>query len=478
MQSHDFSRSYECPVTNEAVPEDFFEFESLYLLNIGFSRHGKTVFLSALTLILEQISTVWRRVTLDCLDEYTRRAVYTMRYLDRRNQQPNLTQAGTPRPLFMRINNLPKLGTRNLVLYDVGGELFTNPESLDEFIPVLSAVNTCWFFISLEDLYTGENVNTLGDLFAAYRKAMNQLGAPLEDRDLIVVYTKADEVTFHDAIDHYIQDDPLRDLTNHLAEQLPTPADFDWDVYIDAMQAQSHALRDYTMNKLRGGSAFIDRAEDAGMRLQFSAVSALGAGVDEHTHEMTQNAQRYRVLDPFLGAVLAEIRREEAHEPDSRKSSTPATSPARALPLTLVFDASAGSRSLFTSGLPEKLAASLGGARGAVQTYFLGQSKIAARAGQPPPQQPPKTSRSRLIGPVFDALAKEAGGDTLPPVVVVAGGPILDLNDYRGTAWAERALFVVPEANGGDDWDEFAYTDAADLNALVMAIRRKYGLKR
>lgn len=457
MQQHDFSRSYECPETGEIIPDDYFDAEPIFLLTVGFSRHGKTVYVSALTLMLEEISTVWRRVTIDYLDEYTLQAVRTMRYLDRQAEQPNPSPAAKPRPLLMRINNLPKVGTRNLVIYDVGGELFAKPEELHAYIPALSQVKTCWFFISLRDLYSDQNINTLGDLFAAYAKSMQRLNAPLSGHKLIAVYTKADEITFDIDIDKYVLEDPLRDLTNRAALELPSPSAFEWDKYIGNMTEQSRILRSYTERKLRGGAAFIDRAEDAGMEVRFCAISALGAATNDKG-QMQQQVSRYRVIDPFLWSVLLNI------------GDGPPPPPTRSM--ALILDASAGGSIFFDDNLPTSLVAQLGGANSGIQTYYLGQSGVAVRPGQAQPTHPPKVNRALLIGPVFEAVLKQHKGE-MPATVVISHKEILDLSDYQNSAWLDHVLLVIPEQMDGD-WDQFIYQGASDLSALALAIKRKF----
>lgn len=84
LRKHDYAKSRFCPNVKSCInPEQSEEIPDLYisqhsqvpplwLLTVGFSRHGKTCYIAALTLMLENLYRVWPDATWFPLDDYTR----------------------------------------------------------------------------------------------------------------------------------------------------------------------------------------------------------------------------------------------------------------------------------------------------------------------------------------------------------------------------------------------------------------------
>jgi hypothetical protein len=455
LKRHDFSKSLECPENpGSFIPEEFLEDEPLWLVTVGFSKHGKTVYLTALTLLLEEINAVWRGVQRKYLNEYTRVEVRKMRQQAIDGVQPPATDRVKPQPMLIRMRNLPMVGTRNLVIYDVAGELFNRPDELYDYVAALTYVETIWFFVSLKDMQSSDNLNRLDDLFDSYTSAMKRLGAPLDKRSMIVVYTKGDAVNFPPDLNDYLNDDPLRELTNRAAEQFPTPDDFNWDDYSAALQATSKRLSNYTRQRVRGGADFIHAAEVDGMRVEFALVSALGTS--PHGTQMMEQATRFRVIDPFIWSLLLQNQGVSAPSDNEPRRS-----------ITLILDAAPNSGVVYDLELPSRLGDALSQHRIEVQTYYLGQSSVAAHLGQPPPERPPKAPRRPLVGAIFESLVGKPA-----PVIIVTHHIPLDLNDFRSPAWQARTLLVTFEPQELDDWEQFNYETESDFQPLVNMIKR------
>lgn len=459
FKKHNLSpSSLECPDKGYKIPEEFLENEPLWLVTVGFTRHGKTVFLTALTLALQEIGAVWDGVTFDYLDIETKTAVHIMRYdamVDIKMPDANAPEK-LDRPLLMlKLGSLPGIGTRNAVIYDVAGEIFNRDDEIHEYVPALKHVRTIWFFISLTDLYAQTTIDTMADLFGAYRRGMRKLGAELKGRTMIVVYTKADTRNFSPPIDAYLRDDPLSELTNRNADRLPTTDDFDWTTYTDGLKAMSQELRVYTERQLRGGRQFISNAESEGMRVEFCLTSALGTNPDPKTNKMREDATRYRVLDPFIWAVLVEKEEEGKNGKDPNQVKRR---------VTLVIESSSSSE-IYEANLPVQLGQLLEADDIEVQTYYLGQSKLVTRWGQTPPEVPARYPRPQLIGPILEQLPVSAG-----KVVILANKLPYDLNDFRTTEWKERTLIVTSEELD-TDWEQFTYRNPNDLPPLLTTIK-------
>ncbi|MDW8300070.1 MAG: hypothetical protein RML95_12125 [Anaerolineae bacterium] len=456
-KQHDFSRfPFSCPETGREVPMTFIrEYRStppLWLVSVGFSGHGKTVYQSALTLMLEQISAVWEGVYNRYLDPETNRIVREWRHQALTGEQPRPNPAQQlPPPILMSVYNIPTYGSRCVVMYDISGEVF---ESLDlvnsdpNFIAVLRHVDTVWFLISLKDLLSFDNqqggMHTMQDLFNAYMTGMEQLGARMQGRNLIVVYTKADAVFFPPEVRAYLAEDELRDLTNP-ASELILPTAWDMNAYVARMEHISELLLQYTRKNIRGGAAFINIARSHGMNLKFCVTSALGRSPDGETHVMREAATRYRVLDPFIWAL--HLQREK-----------PTGSYA------LVLDAGQGADPAYQHNLPRKLF-ELIHEHGDVTTYFMGEAKPTSLAGQQPPERPPRTARPRLIGPIVDRLAPDT------TVVILASGRTRDLADFRQSARRHKLLLVVFDEDDTTEWEhKFIYRTPEDVETLIEVI--------
>ncbi len=458
LKRHDFSTTLICPETDYKIPKEFLEHESLWLVTVGFSGHGKTVYLTALTLALQEIGAVLEDVTMDYLDAETKDEVRRMRYDVMEGDMPPPTpREELNRPLLMlKLAKLPGIGTRNVVIFDVAGELFTRFDEIHKYIAALKHVKTIWFFISLTDLYNPKSLDTMADLFGTYRKGMDRLDASLKGRNMIVVYTKADTRNFGPEIDVYLQNDPLAELTNRNAERLPTTDDFDWKTYAEDIKNISQKLRVYTETQLRGGRQFISSAKNEGMRVEFCVTSALGTNPDRDTNKMLEDSTRFRVVDPFIWTVLLESEIGSVRGAETTKGH-----------VTLILDSSTESGKIYEEKLPVQLGTMLTSFDFEVRSFYLGQSKIVTHWGQTPPDSPARHStRPRLAGAIFDQLS--AGTDK---VVIMTSRLPDDLNDYRTTLWKERTLLV--SMNELDtDWEQFTYRNSSDLQPLVNLIKR------
>src|SRR5690606_23658472 len=75
---------------------------------------------------------------------------------------------------------------------------------------------------------------------------------------------------------------------------------FDMDDYLAKMENISEKLEEYTAN-LAGGSAFLNLAEDYGLKVYFTITSALGT--DAQDGQAITDFTSYRMLDPLLWAL-------------------------------------------------------------------------------------------------------------------------------------------------------------------------------
>jgi hypothetical protein len=444
LKPHDFSVSHGCTTyPNEVIPDEYISeydrVQPLWLLTVGFKQHGKTTYLAALTLVLENMSNEWEGMYDNPLDQETTGAIQKMRRDAMKGDVPKETKQEVPRPILLGLYGLPETGSRCLVMYDVAGEIFDSISEVQERLAAIKLVSTTWFLISLRDLESDEKGRAITDLFNVYRSGMRKLQADLKGRTLIVIYTKADQVAFTPEIEEYLVSDPYQGLT--LPDAQPSESsEFSLQAYGDRMKEISGKLEDYTRKRVKKGAAFISMVRAEGMNLYFSAVSALGQSPDSSASRLREKARRYRVLDPFLWALTLQMS---------------ATSRA----IGLVVDGSSKSDGIYdlVPQVWERLSN-----HGDVTSYYLGGSQPKSQPGQHPPTQPPYPHRKRLIGPILEQAAPETR------MLVLAAGPVADLADFINSPWRDRLVLVLTEDDQHMNWPHtFIYRKGDDTISLV-----------
>ncbi len=447
LKPHDFTASLICPDYKAETPavyvKEYNRVPPLWLVTIGFSRHGKSCYLNALTRLLEEISRVWSGVYYRPLDQYTFQTIQQIRRDAQSGAKPIKTPLGeVTRPMLLSVYDLPRAGSRCLVMYDVPGEVYDSLTDLKDYVASIKQVTTTWFLVSLSDLEIGHEGKNITDLFSVYLSGMERMRADLRGRNLIVVYTKGDKfVPREREIRSYLMDDPLRGLLSPDTGEGSTPQ-VNLAEYLESMRSMSDQLEEYTRQRVKGGAAFINMVKANGMNLVFSVVSALGQDPDASAQSMELTPVPMRVIDPFLWAITLE---------SASASSV----------LGLALDAAPGSDAVFGSATPSRLAEALSGF-GELTTYYLGQAKPAGLPGQEPPSVPPRTARPRLVGPILERATPGTR------VLIVTTGPVLDLADFRKSEWRDRLLLVSLADESVQDWPN-ATVWRADEDPMVLA---------
>ena len=450
LQPHDTgaSATFTCPTYKEAIPAPYIrEYDDtlpLWLVTVGFPKHGKTTYLAALTLTLQHMSSVWPGSYYRALDQYTMDAARDWMRAARLGVQNESTPRGISRPLLLSMYQIPTSGSRCLVMYDVAGEIYDRLHEVEEYVASIKQVSTTWFFISLKDMK--EQDRTLSDLFTVYLSGLENLHADLTGRNLIVVYTKADEITtFPQDIRQYLMNDRFQAITVPDAER-PDLSTFTMDDYYAEMKTMSDRLRTYTRERVPGGNPFINMVEGQQMNLVFSVTSALGERPDD-SNRLREDARRYRILDPFLWAMRLER-------------------PTVTRPFTLILDASESAGEIYHESLLGAIWAQLS-TKGAVSTYSMGSRRPVSSPGQTPPLTSPATARPRLIGPILERLPSDT------TTLVLTTGHILDLQDYDIPPWQTRILLVGLDWEPDQDWEHtLVLQSGAGVSVLIDALMR------
>jgi len=419
-------------------------------VTIGFSQHGKTTYLAALTLMLEELSKVWENVYYVPLDQSTTEKIREMRREAAEGKLPAPTQMhdeprlqDLPRPLLLDICDMPRFGSRCLVMHDVAGEVYVSLDKVNEYVPAIKQANTIWFLVSLPDLKEDKDGKTITELFNAYRSGMESLRIDLRGRNLIVVYTKGDALDRPADVDEYLMGDPLKGLRRKGMD----PSEFQnlsLDDYLEKMGNISRRLETYTKQEVPGGTTFISMVKAKGMNLAFCITSALGEGAEKGSGQLLHaDGFRYRVLDPFFWALTL--------EKDTGSKN-----------FGLVLDASSKSAGVYGEALPTAVWERLSD-YGEITTYFLGKATPASQPGQRPPEAAPRVARLRLLAPILEQAPPDMR------FLVISSGRIIDLADCLDSPWRDRIVLVtVGEDYEEEDWPHVAVHRAGDDPAALV----------
>ncbi|GAB4204689.1 MAG: hypothetical protein OHK0022_30070 [Roseiflexaceae bacterium] len=448
LKQHDVSGV--CPDTGQQVPETFVkEYETvrpLWLVNVGFKEHGKTTQLLTTVMMLNRLSVVLDGFYPDPIDDHTLTTLRQWQAAIKLLRLPDATKEPSPdkpyRPFLLSLYNLPIYDSRCLVIYDVAGE---NYESLSkQAVPALQHCSTIWFVVSLDDLAKDDQVKTITELFKSYSSMMQRMKVDLRNRNLVVIYTKADKSPEHPEVINYLTSDPLKYLAEEGFSDEPLE-NFSLEQYMTKLQEMSDMLQNYTRTRVDGGSAFIAMVKAQGMKLHFCVTSALGQdGRRRGEHVYIDGAPRcLRVLDPLFWALKLDAQQG-----------------VRAFRLAVDPSDIEGYR--YAQKLWEALTP-LGG----VMTFRLGQKAVFAGLGQCPPDEPPESNQPRLIGPL---LEQAQPSDKL---VVVVSRPIPDLLDFVDTSWRDRLLLVMPDGVATQGWPHtIAYSPTDPPSVVIDALLR------
>jgi len=255
---------------------------------VGFSGHGKTVYLASLLYMLEKrLTQVWPKFYRQALDIDGVRTVQDNLKLLQEGNLPESTRRNFPRPNAHLLADIPHYGTRDMLIYDPPGEAFNSDEGIERYAFFVQRARVILFLVSLVDLEEPK-AEDLFRLLNTYVLGMARMKAKTRNQHLVVAYTKADRLiaTFgkHPAVlDH------LRNA-DHSAMVNPKK-------YLDTLKMISADLAVFTEQELEA-RAFMNLTHDQFKSVVFCAVSALGSP-PEGEHLATAIEPR-RVADPLI----------------------------------------------------------------------------------------------------------------------------------------------------------------------------------
>ena len=256
---------------------------------VGFSGHGKTVYLAAmLDAMATQLPKVWTGFFRQGLDDESVTTVKNNLTMLRQGVLPESTRRNFPRPSAHRLNKMPQYRCRDLLIYDPPGEAFERDIDIERFAHFIKRAKVVLFLVSVHDLDEPKD-NHLYRLLEMYNLGMARVRAKTKHQHLIVAYTKADLL-----IESWEKYPLVREhLNNGAYTQLRNPRKYQHN-----LKQVSDELLAYTRDSLEA-QQFINATQTHFKSVIYCAVSALGHPPDDSGH-LTAAMQPRCVLDPLL----------------------------------------------------------------------------------------------------------------------------------------------------------------------------------
>lgn len=300
-----------CPRCKHDLPvqyvHDYEQVPPFFAQVFGWSRVGKTVFLSALTLMLMKMASVWPKYACSPATDASQRKVQEINEFLANGKMPPLTQLGPQELYIMLLKGMERWGGRTLVTRDCAGEIFDTMQVPVDQAPFLLNAPTTFMLISLPDLPKSGG-RSMDMLMNNYINTLMHNGVDLERerRKLVVVLTKADLIpNLPPNLRQYLVSDPLWAAASApgRVREMDVMA---MQEYLEIMGRVSDAIENWLQSDASGLN-FVRLGKGRNIELRFSLVSSTGAAVGEDG-SMPQTLEPRRVLDPYFWALELQSR--------------------------------------------------------------------------------------------------------------------------------------------------------------------------
>ncbi len=255
---------------------------------VGFSGHGKTVYLAALLHMLEKrLTQIWSKFYRQALDLDSVRTVQQNLALLQKGELPESTRRNFPKPSIHQLTEIPQFGTRDLLIYDPPGEAFNSDEGIERYAHFVQRARVVVFLVSVVDLEAPKS-DDLYRLLNTYVLGMARMRAKTRSQHLIVTFTKADRLIaefqkYPKVLDH---------LRNPDHRPMENPRK-----YSETLRFVSAELAAYTEQEL-GARSFVHLTRDQFKSVAYCAVSALGSPPEDG--RLSTAIEPRRVADPLI----------------------------------------------------------------------------------------------------------------------------------------------------------------------------------
>jgi double-GTPase-like protein len=289
----------------------------------GWSQHGKSAYLTALTMMLMKMKRIWRSFTWEAVTEASRNKEREVNIYERQGAMPPPTPKGVDDCYVMLLRKMKPWRDRALLVRDCPGEIFEGIQVPLEHAPFLHRSRTIFMFASLPDLLNPESEDksfegwTMNMLMTSFFHTLKSNRIRLRGRRVVMVLTKADRLLdLPPGLRNYLIDDVVWAASNSpdseriLRNFLQGSPDFSVDAfmkrYLASMEETDAAIRRWLILD-HNAQNFIDLAKDYGVDLRLCLTSATGGPVSPGS-ALAQRWEPRRVLDPFFWALELERR--------------------------------------------------------------------------------------------------------------------------------------------------------------------------
>ena len=298
-----------CSSCQQPIPalylRDARDLEPMAVQAMGWSSHGKSVFLSALALLLTRMQVVWEDYSWAPGSEETKDAIRDGNRRLESGLLPEATTIGIDLPCLIMLRGIERWRGRALVYRDCAGEYFDPLSMPVEKVPFLLKAKTLFLIASPTDL-AAKRDRTIDMLLHGFLNTLAEHGIdPSKDRRrLVVVLTKGDLIQ---DLPGPLRDYLVKDRVWRTLEEGTPGFRFDEpaiDRYLSTMREVDRHLREWIERDAHGRN-LVRLATQSGLDLCFSLVSATGGPVREGDSDkrLENRWEPRRVLDPFLWAL-------------------------------------------------------------------------------------------------------------------------------------------------------------------------------
>jgi Double-GTPase 2 len=299
---------HHCQSCRSQIPKAYLEADDKLHLTagvVGFSGHGKTVYLTSLFSVLKHSSKYWAGYYYRSLDDYTHRVIYEQVPRFERGELPESTPVNFPSPALVQYHSLPVFDEAFIGYYDTAGEVFRQVEQIARAGYFVAHSDAVLFIISIPDIASGRADDEMSELLDTYiRAAEDRLAGHIKARQrLIVIFTKSDLLL------------PVLDerLQKWLCDGVASWYGMDLHAKLIDLSVASLWIEEWLTQHLQA-SRFVNMARAHFQEVRFTLVSALGS--DDIA--LDDEPKPLRVLDPFLWLLIF-----AKGTPDSAKRKIP-----------------------------------------------------------------------------------------------------------------------------------------------------------
>ena len=228
----------------------------LFVQVFGWTKHGKTVFLDSLRLMLLDMGKMWSGFNYQAVTEMDIEKDRELRAYLRRGYMPESTQLLTRQQnqsYIMQLRRIPRYGNRSLIIMDHAGERFEHFDVPTGEIPFLLHTPTTFMIASIPEIEKQGQGHSIDQLLNIYIETMLRNGIDFnkQRRKLIIVLTMADLITqLPPHLRRYLSSD---NIWSQLRSRKPASmGDVEMAAYLERMQWVSDEIRYWMLNDVDG----------------------------------------------------------------------------------------------------------------------------------------------------------------------------------------------------------------------------------